>query len=268
MKVGFLLALTCGAALTAGSSCRPVLQAPPPLIATTTAGQSTTELLEQARASFARRRDPEAVRQAEEFFLAAARSDPECVEALYGAIQAEAWLSEHEIDTAARVALAKAADDAGQWCIQKRPHSALCTYGLAIAMGLSAREHPTIALQSIKPIMDNLRAAAAVDDKIDHAGPHRVLALVLTRVPGWPVGPGDVEQAVVEARRAVELDPDYSLNQLALAETLIANGEPQPGRAAADRAIELARKAQQQGDPDAADWLRSAQKLLGSLIRF
>jgi hypothetical protein len=96
-----------------------------------------------------------------------------------------------------------------------------------------------------------LRQAGAADPRLDRAGPHRVLALVLLRAPGWPLGPGDPEEALREAKAAAGLFPDDAENQLALGEALAKNGDEAGARAALDRAASLAAGAARAGDPDA-----------------
>jgi tetratricopeptide (TPR) repeat protein len=106
-----------------------------------------------------------------------------------------------------------------------------------------------------------LHEAIASDPRLDRAGPHRVLALVLLRAPGWPVGPGDPEEALREAEKAVALFPDDAENQLALGEALDKNGRAKDARAAWEKAAALAEKEAAGGDPDAArvrDEARSA----------
>ena len=107
-----------------------------------------------------------------------------------------------------------------------------------------------------------LREAAGEAPLLDEAGPERVLALLLVRAPGWPVGPGDAEEAIPHVRKAVELRPDYPPNQLALGEVLIHNGDKPGGRAALQRAIELAQSTPWSSDPDAPSWVADARALL------
>ncbi len=63
-----------------------------------------------------------------------------------------------------------------------------------------------------------LARAEALDPGFDHAGPARLSAVVLLRAPGWPLGPGDPDAAVAAAQRAVERDPGYPPNLIALAQ--------------------------------------------------
>ncbi|HEX4386963.1 MAG TPA: hypothetical protein VH083_28610, partial [Myxococcales bacterium] len=74
---------------------------------------------------------------------------------------------------------------------------------------------------------------------------------------GWPLGPGDPEAALTEAKAAVKTAPAYAPNQLALGEALRKNG--QDSRAAYAEALRLAEMA---NDPDAAGWAGDARKAL------
>ncbi|HUK66325.1 MAG TPA: hypothetical protein VLV17_05810 [Anaeromyxobacteraceae bacterium] len=240
--------------------CAPALHAPRPIEASPSAGESAPLLVSDARASFAKRPDLGAVRRAVELFHEAAAEDPAAVEGLVGAILAAAWLVEHDPDPKARLALASSSVDDGQLCLARRPAEAWCDYGLGIALGLQARERHATATEGLKLMAEHLRKAEKTEPGLDLAGPERVLALLLVRAPGWPVGPGDPEEGLAEARRAVALFPDHPPNQLALAEALFANGMAEEGRAAAQRALELAH--QHSSEPDAPDWVRAAENLL------
>lgn len=250
------------AALLWFTGCAHALHDLAPLALAGGTGKDPAALLAEAQALFARRPDAAAVAQAEARFLAAAEADPRATEGLYGAVVADAWLIEHEKDAKLRGPLAAKAVQAGQWCDRRAPGSPLCDYALAIALGVQARENPSTAFDAMKLIVERLQRAALADPKLDRAGPSRVLALLLVRAPGWPTGPGDAEAAVVEAKKAVGYFPDYPLNQLTLAEALLASGSPDEGRAAAQHALKLAKDRAAADDPDAADWIRDAEKLL------
>ena len=105
-----------------------------------------------------------------------------------------------------------------------------------------------------------LRRAIASEPRLDGAGPHRVLALVYLRAPGWPAGPGDTLAGLAEARLAVTLAPEHPANQFALAEALRRNGRADEARTAYALALDLARDRGAAGDPDATEWLAEATK--------
>lgn len=162
----------------------------------------------------------------------------------------------------ARAALAREAVEAGQRCQQAAPTSAACDYALALALGVQARERPSTATQALPLMVQLLQKANAQDARMDQAGPARVLALVLVRAPGWPLGPGDTDAGLKSAQQAVALYPDYAPNQLALSEALLVAQDEGASRAAATRGLELARAALAAGEDDAAQWERDAEGLL------
>jgi hypothetical protein len=249
-------------ALALATSCAPALREPRPLAVPAHDARDAAALLAEARALYAQRPDLEAVRRSEGLFVAAAGADPGSVEALYGAIQAKLWLANHERDGGRRAELATSAVEAGQLCARAAPGAAPCDYGLALALGVQARERPSTATEGLKLMTERLRAAAAAEPALDHAGPERVLAILLVRAPAWPIGPGDPESALERARAAAARAPEHPPNQLALGEALLANGAVEEGRAAVGRGLELARARAAVGDPDAPEWVREGETLL------
>jgi cytochrome c-type biogenesis protein CcmH/NrfG len=163
---------------------------------------------------------------------------------------------ERERDAAARARLADRAVQLGQWCQRRVPEEPACDYRLAIALGQLARERSATAKDAMARMVELLRRAIAAAPALDSGGPHRVLALLLLRAPAWPVGPGDPEAALEEARAAARLVPGAAQNQLILAEALEKNGSPDEARAAYERALQLAIAAA--GEPEAERWRTQA----------
>lgn len=182
-------------------------------------------------------------------------------EAAAAKVHALARRVEQEPSSRRRAELAVEAVEAGQRCEAAAPDTAPCDYALAIALGIQARERPSTVRDGLAKMAARLRSAAAARPRLDQAGPYRILALLLLRAPGWPLGPGDPEAGLEAARKAVELAPDHAPNQAALAEALLAAGEEQQGRAAAHRALQLAEAAEAAGVADAAAWKREARRL-------
>ncbi len=176
---------------------------------------------------------------------------------LAAAIQAAAKRSDHESDSKVRLALASQATADADACLAREPKSAACLYGKALALGLEARVHPTRAGELLSAMLARLGDAEAADPAYDEAGPARVRALVLTRAPGWPLGPGDAEAGLEAARRASSLRPDYAPNLLALAEASAKTGDGAAAHADFERARAAAQAAPASADRD--DWLREAQ---------
>ena len=247
------------------AGCAGALQELPPLA--DLGGGGTRPKPEQVDVLLARaerlyhQRTETSVRAAAAAWLEAARGDPKRVEGLVGAVRAQIWLVDHEPDAPARKDAATLAVQAARWCEHIAPESGACAYYLGAALGIQARERQTTALDALPRIEESFRRAVAGDPTLDQGGPHRALALLYLRAPGWPTGPGDPDRGLEEARKAVEVSPDYPPNQLALAEALSATGETAASRRAYRRALDSARSSSKR-EPDAADWIREAEKAL------
>jgi len=221
-------------------------------------GRSASQLIAAANAAWARRGQPGQVEAAQGQYLDATVADPHRIDALIGAMRAISYRIEYE-KGAQRGKLAETGVELGQWCQRLSPTEPECDYRLAIALGQYARENPLSGRNAPRRMVDLLHRAIAAAPRLDSAGPHRVLALLLLRAPGWPLGPGDNEAGLEHARAAVQLAPDAAPNQLVLGEALIANGRANEAPAAYQKAVELATAAQTSGNPDAARWLSEAQ---------
>jgi hypothetical protein len=194
---------------------------------------------------------------------ASTTSGPEDAGALAAEARAAARATQHEPSADTRHALTEKAVAAGQRCEQVAPASPACDYALALAVGVQARERPSTATKGLSLMVELLKRANGNDAQQDSAGPSRVLALVLLRAPGWPLGPGDADAGLKAAQKAVELFPNYAPNQLALSEALLVAADEAGSRAAAKRGLELARLAiSGGGEQDANDWVREAETLL------
>ena len=247
------------------AGCASALKEPPPLASLQrgAAGPGTpAALLEEAAAAYGKRPDKEAVARSEELCLQAAQADEAAVDGLVCAMRAKSWLAEREKDVRVRTELAVSAVQAGQWCLRREPGSSACKFWLAVALGLQARDKPSTVEDGLKRMAQLLREAAKESPLYDEAGPDRALAILLLRAPGWPLGPGDLEEGLEAARKAVLLRPDFPPNQLALGEALLKNGDRAKGRAAAEKALELARSGTWAGSPDAPSWIADGKGLL------
>jgi tetratricopeptide (TPR) repeat protein len=182
------------------------------------------------------------------------------VDDLAAAIAADAQRSDTESDARIREQLAAHASSDAQACLQLAPQAAACLYYRGVALGLEARAHPLRANELLKDMIDSLTAAEAADPGYDKAGPERVKALVLVRAPGWPLGPGDADEGLAAARRAVQLQPQHPPNQLALAEALFKTGDSSGAREAYQHARDLAQALPPSADRD--DWLKQADQAL------
>jgi tetratricopeptide (TPR) repeat protein len=180
------------------------------------------------------------------------------VEELAAAVAKDSQKSGTESNAKVREQLAAHALVESQACLQLAPQAPACLYYHALALGLEARAHPLHAPELLKSMLETLSAAEAADPNYDKAGPERVKAMVLVRAPSWPLGPGDADTGVAEARKAVELQPQHPPNQLALAEALSKSGDADGARQAYQRAHDLAQALPASADRN--DWLKQANQ--------
>jgi tetratricopeptide (TPR) repeat protein len=253
-----------GAALFLVAACASALHEPRPLAKLAPGhaqGRTADQLVAEANAAWVRRGEPGQAEAAQGLYLDAAVADVHRIDAVLGAMRAISFRIEHE-PGAPKDELSEREVEVGQWCQRRAPAEPECDYRLAIALGEQARERPSTGKDAADKIVDLLHRAIARAPRMDSAGPHRVLALVYLRAPQWPIGPGDPEAALDEARAAVQIAPDAALNQLLLGEALAANGNPSEARAAYRKAEVLAAAASKAGDPEAAAWLAEARSSL------
>lgn len=267
MKRALLVAMSMIAA-----ACAPALREPPSVadLASRSAPSATPDaasLVKEADARWAGRPDLGAVRDAEALYFQAAQADETDVLGLIGAARAKAWLADHEPDSKVRESLAVSCVQTAQWCGRRQAGNPACDYWLAIAVGLQAREVRATADDGVKTMVGLLQRAIDKDPSYDEAGPHRIMAIVLTRAPGWPLGPGDAELALDHARKAVALRPDYPPNLLALGEAAAANALRDEAKGAVQRAKAVAATLRDAGNPDAAEWIADADRALAKLER-
>ncbi len=221
-------------------------------------GRTPDQLVREADAAWARRGERGQAAAAQDLYLDAAAADQRRVDAILGAMKALSFRIERDAGMS-REKLAGQEVELGQWCQRRAPASRECDYRLAIALGQQARERPSTGKDALGKIVDLLHRAIAGAPRLDSGGPHRVLALVLLRAPSWPVGPGDPEAALTEARAAVQLFPDAAENQLALGEALLANDATDEAGAAYATALALATAARDAGQPDAVNQIADAR---------
>jgi tetratricopeptide (TPR) repeat protein len=223
---------------------------------------AAARLMERAAAAFAERPDMDAVHRAEELWRQAALTDAGDSAPIIGLVRTQVWLTRHFEATAARRDKATEAVATAQWCARREPADPACPYWLAIAVGVQTDERRDTAADGLEVMERSLRAAIERDESTDSAGPHRVLATLLLRAPGWPTGPGDPDAALPHAQRAVELFDAFAPNWLALGEALRETEQPQPAANAYACALQLAEAA---NDPDSESWQSEAREALAGL---
>ena len=96
----------------------------------------------------------------------------------------------------------------------------------------------TYGPSGLEIIVQRMRQLIELKSRYIYGGPDRVLAMVLMRAPGSPLGPGDWDAAEKHMTRALEIDPNWPENQLYMAELDfgLANKRSEPKHAESARA--------------------------------
>lgn len=141
-------------------------------------------------------------------------------------------------DDAERARLAEEGIDACRKVTARRPALAAGHYYLGMNLAQLARTKLLGALPIVNQMESEWKTALALDEKIDYAGPDRLLGLLYRDAPRWPISVGDAGKAHQCLARAVEACPNYPDNYLNLIESDLTWNEP----AAAARALKQLRQ--------------------------
>jgi hypothetical protein len=185
-------------------------------------------------------------------------ADAAATEALSEAVQRAPDRLDAEHDGGVRRVILEQAERDAAKCLARAPQTAPCQYAEAIVLGLDAREHPLHFRALLKRMLESLARTEALDPNYDFAGAARTQAQVLTRAPGWPIGPGDLPAALAAARRAVAKQPAHPANWLVLGDAQARMGAKTDAHASYARARALALPLPP--SPDREEWLHEARQ--------
>ena len=203
-------------------------------------------------------RTAERVRQAALNYEGAAKRPDQAAEGLWKAARSYVWLTQfapssreqQEQDVARAIALASQAVD-------KAPTQAEGHYYLAAALGLFSQLHS--AMNKLPQMAREGERAAALDPRVDHAGPYRLLGSLYGFAPEPPISLGDQDKGLDYLRKAVALAPDDSENHFRLAELLAAMGQKAEAKRQLEQALFL---NQPDADPtETVAWQMEAKRL-------
>lgn len=118
------------------------------------------------------------------------------------------------------------------------------------------------SLGNAKPMEAALNRAAAIDEQYNDAGPLRIRGRLYFKLPRWG-SIGDKQKALNDLTKAYTLKPDYRLNRIYLAESLIDANK----KAQAKSVLENVRRLPEPlgGVSEEADWDSKIDSLLGQL---
>jgi len=105
--------------------------------------------------------------------------------------------------------------------VAREPRLAAAHYYLSMNLGQLARTKMLGALPLVDEMERHFKLAAALDPKLDHAGPERCLGLLYRDAPGWPASVGSKAKARAHLVKAAEIAPEFPENRLNLLESAL-----------------------------------------------
>ena len=129
--------------------------------------------------------------------------------------------AEYATNDTERAALAVQGIGVCRTILARASNCAPAHYYLGLNLGQLARTRLLGALPLVSDMEEEFKAAIALDEQFDYAGPDRFLGQLYYQAPGWPASVGSQRKARKHMERAVEFAPDYPENRLNLAEAYL-----------------------------------------------
>jgi tetratricopeptide (TPR) repeat protein len=241
----------------------PACQQPPLRYELSRAGAAI--IFQQAREVdrlYAEPRSPERLEKSLELSLAAI-SPHDGYSMLWRAGRACAWLAERHPDLESRRRYARLGAAAGAEALRLSAASPQAHYFYALNLGLLS-ELEGGSLGNLDAMVVSVRRVIELDERYDHAGGHRFMALLIDATKdNFVAAIGTLDDALEHIDRACRLDPDYGHNHLIRAKLLIQDEEFEAAREALARVLSSPPPAHESEEHQ--DWLAEAGKLLAAL---
>lgn len=153
---------------------------------------------------------------------------PESYAGFWMASRAAFWLADDANESKDRRAWfgRKSADD-GAAAVRLNDKGVEGHYYRALGLGYLAQTKTIGALPLVNDVDKEAKAAIAINDKYDGAGPLRLRGMLLMKAPAWPTSVGDPDEGADTLQKAVTLAPEHPLNQLYYGEALVINSKPE-----------------------------------------
>jgi hypothetical protein len=150
---------------------------------------------------------------------------PNDYEGLWRGARACAWLADEYTDSGTRGQFADRGVKYAKQAIAANPQRVEGQYYLGLTQGLLATTKTLGGRELVPEVVKAAKAAAAIDEKFDHAGPLRLLGSVYSKAPPWPASVGDTDEGVKYLNKAVTIAGDFPQNHLLFGDALVADGK-------------------------------------------
>lgn len=175
--------------------------------------------------------------------------------------------AENTNDKQEKARLAKEGIAYAEECIMKNPEDAACYYYRAINTGIYYSAHVVGYQDGIKSMIKDCEEVIRLDDKLDHGGAYRTLGKIYTDMPETTVSKNgmrrDLDKAVANLKKAVQIDGNYPENNIYLATALLEAGKKSEAMTYLTNALTLT--PQWRNHRDYSMWQKLNKALSGKL---
>jgi hypothetical protein len=147
--------------------------------------------------------------------------DPKNYDVLWRGARAAAWLADDQEDKTNKQQLAQRGMEFAKAAVEVDPKRVEGQYYVGITIGLYATTKTLGARELVPQVVEAAKTALAIDEKLEHAGPLRLLGSVYAKAPPFPQSVGDVEEGLKYLARAVQLGRDFPQNHLLYGDALV-----------------------------------------------
>ena len=114
-------------------------------------------------------------------------------------------------------------------CLKVAPETPACLYFHALNTGTYIKNHIPNYQKGLHQMVSNCETLNRVRPDFEHAGCYRILGNIYAQAPSFSLNPKnitqDLDRSVEYLEEAVKLAPDYALNRLFLAKSLLETGQ-------------------------------------------
>lgn len=133
-----------------------------------------------------------------------------------------------------RLKLAQAGIQYSDKCLKIAPEESSCLYYNVLSRGLFLQNHVLNYQKALKLMVQNCKILIRTNPAYENAGCYRVLGDIYAKAPAFSFRDEniiqDLDKSVEYLRKAVELAPNYPLNHLLLARSLLSIDEKEQAR--------------------------------------
>jgi tetratricopeptide (TPR) repeat protein len=213
------------------------------------------------QALYAQREDPAKARRAADLWAAALKQNPKSYETAWKLAMARYWLGNH-VPEAERKQQYEAGIEAAKTAIAVEPNKVEGHFWMSANTGMMAESFGIMAgLKYRKPVREEAEKAIKIDGSYRQGSAYRILGRWYFKVPG--LFGGNKDKSVENLNKALSYNPNSTVANYFLGETLLDMGKKAEARTALKKVIDA--PLDPEFGPEDKDWKAAANKLLPTI---